>query len=196
MVYRIRFHGKFSKSSTHRAGKYTVFPSFEVSCLVICALVWGGGGAIIFHGFTRFRGQLFIRSRQGKSFAALNVFISSSSDELNDDYLSTEFEDEQWIPLHCHSRRAACGQNQEKLVAQKKLLVTGIICLVFMIGELIGNILKIFQKQFNDYVWALWYNNMSNIKVLLPQKGKCTWGKTNLRLDKICRKCGVQSRLF
>ncbi|XP_017331780.1 proton-coupled zinc antiporter SLC30A2 [Ictalurus punctatus] len=60
------------------------------------------------------------------------------SDELKDDYLSTEFEDEQWIAFHCHRSRAAYGQNHEKLVAQRKLLITCIICLVFMIGELIG----------------------------------------------------------
>lgn len=69
----------------------------------------------------------------------------SPTDELKDDYLSTEFEDEQWTPFHCHSSRAACSQNHEKLVAQRKLLITCIICLVFMIGELIGNnILNIF----------------------------------------------------
>ncbi|MCJ8736762.1 hypothetical protein PDJAM_G00016210 [Pangasius djambal] len=65
-------------------------------------------------------------------------FLLGLSDELKDDYLSTEFEDEQWIPFHCHSSRAACSQNHEKFVAQRKLLITCIICLVFMIGELIG----------------------------------------------------------
>ncbi|KAK3538347.1 hypothetical protein QTP70_035218 [Hemibagrus guttatus] len=59
------------------------------------------------------------------------------SDELKDDHLSTEFEDEHWMPFHCHSSRAACSQNHEKLVAQRKLLITCMICLVFMIGELI-----------------------------------------------------------
>lgn len=72
-------------------------------------------------------------------FSILKVFIFRPSDELKDDYLSTEFEDEQWIAFHCHRSRAAYGQNHEKLVAQRKLLITCIICLVFMIGELIGN---------------------------------------------------------
>ncbi|KAI5618949.1 zinc transporter 3 isoform X1, partial [Silurus asotus] len=39
---------------------------------------------------------------------------------------------------HCQSSRATCSQNHGKLVAQKKLLFTCIICLVFLIGELLG----------------------------------------------------------
>ncbi|KAF7704525.1 hypothetical protein HF521_021597 [Silurus meridionalis] len=64
--------------------------------------------------------------------------LLGTSDELMDDYLSTEFEDEHLIPLHCQSSRATCSQNHGKLVAQKKLLFTCIICLVFLIGELLG----------------------------------------------------------
>ncbi|XP_060735517.1 proton-coupled zinc antiporter SLC30A2-like isoform X1 [Tachysurus vachellii] len=64
--------------------------------------------------------------------------LLGSSDELKDDYLITELEEEQWMSFHCHSSRAACSQNHEKLVAQRKLQITCMICLVFLIAELIG----------------------------------------------------------
>ncbi|XP_072545397.1 proton-coupled zinc antiporter SLC30A2-like [Salminus brasiliensis] len=67
--------------------------------------------------------------------------VRSLSDDLRDDYLSTEFEEEHGsrvAAFHCHNSRAAWAQNQEKLGARKKLLITSIVCLVFMIGEVIG----------------------------------------------------------
>lgn len=92
-----------------------------------------------------------------KTFSTLNVLIFRPSDELKDDYdPRTENKDEKKIPFHCHHSRSVCGQNQEKLVAQRKLLITCIICLVFMIGELVGNdILDILRNSFYDHYMSL-----------------------------------------
>ncbi|XP_062863732.1 proton-coupled zinc antiporter SLC30A2-like [Trichomycterus rosablanca] len=42
------------------------------------------------------------------------------------------------MAFHCHATRAGTKQNQKRSEAQKKLLITSVICLVFMIGEGIG----------------------------------------------------------
>ncbi|KAG9282560.1 zinc transporter 2 [Astyanax mexicanus] len=42
---------------------------------------------------------------------------------------------------HCHGKKTAWEENREKLVAKKKLYIASIVCLVFMIGEVIGGYL-------------------------------------------------------
>ncbi|XP_022528731.2 zinc transporter 2-like [Astyanax mexicanus] len=67
--------------------------------------------------------------------------VQSLPDDLKDDYLCTEFEEgcgTRAAAFHCHNSRAAWAQNEEKSGAWRKLLITSILCLVFMIGEVIG----------------------------------------------------------
>ncbi|KAL7873105.1 hypothetical protein AOLI_G00121760 [Acnodon oligacanthus] len=67
--------------------------------------------------------------------------VQGSSDDLKDDYLSTEFEEEhgaRGAAFHCHTSRTTVAQSYEKLHARRKLLITSVVCLVFMIGEVIG----------------------------------------------------------
>ncbi|TRY98104.1 hypothetical protein DNTS_028467 [Danionella cerebrum] len=45
------------------------------------------------------------------------------------------------VGTHCHGKKAACNDNREKLLAKKKLYIASIVCLVFMIGEVIGGYL-------------------------------------------------------
>lgn len=42
------------------------------------------------------------------------------------------------VGAHCHGSRAQWEENCDKLVAKKKLYVASVVCLVFMIGEVIG----------------------------------------------------------
>ncbi|KAI4893407.1 hypothetical protein NFI96_033625 [Prochilodus magdalenae] len=41
------------------------------------------------------------------------------------------------VGAHCHGNKASWVENREKLVAKKKLYIASIVCLVFMIGEVI-----------------------------------------------------------
>ncbi|XP_023687366.2 zinc transporter 2 isoform X1 [Paramormyrops kingsleyae] len=45
------------------------------------------------------------------------------------------------VGTHCHGNRASAGQTPEKLLARKKLYIASLVCLVFMIGEVIGGYL-------------------------------------------------------
>lgn len=42
------------------------------------------------------------------------------------------------VGVHCHGSKAQWEENRDKLVAKKKLYIASLICLVFMIGEVIG----------------------------------------------------------
>lgn len=42
------------------------------------------------------------------------------------------------VGSHCHGKKAAFDESHEKLIAKKKLYIASIVCLVFMIGEVIG----------------------------------------------------------
>lgn len=42
------------------------------------------------------------------------------------------------VRVHCHGTKAQCGENRDKLEARKKLYIASLVCLVFMIGEVIG----------------------------------------------------------
>lgn len=42
------------------------------------------------------------------------------------------------VGTHCHGKKAALDESHEKLIAKKKLYIASIVCLVFMIGEVIG----------------------------------------------------------
>lgn len=42
------------------------------------------------------------------------------------------------VGAHCHGSKAQREENRDKLVAKKKLYVASLVCLVFMIGEVIG----------------------------------------------------------
>lgn len=42
------------------------------------------------------------------------------------------------VGTHCHGSKAQWEENREKLVAKKKLYIASVVCLVFMIGEVIG----------------------------------------------------------
>ncbi|XP_051502513.1 zinc transporter 2-like [Myxocyprinus asiaticus] len=62
-------------------------------------------------------------------------------DHLDDDYLSTQFESErdtQASALQCHSLKDTCFKSQDKTQACRKLLITSLLCFIFMIGEAIG----------------------------------------------------------
>ncbi|XP_050995168.1 zinc transporter 2 [Labeo rohita] len=45
------------------------------------------------------------------------------------------------VGSHCHGKKAAFDESHEKLIAKKKLYIASIVCLVFMIGEVIGGYL-------------------------------------------------------
>nr|WLQ25299.1 solute carrier family 30 member 2 [Ctenopharyngodon idella] len=45
------------------------------------------------------------------------------------------------VGTHCHGKKTACDESHEKLIAKKKLYIASIVCLVFMIGEVIGGYL-------------------------------------------------------
>lgn len=43
------------------------------------------------------------------------------------------------VGTHCHGPKAsACEESVDKLLAKKKLYIASAVCLVFMIGEVIG----------------------------------------------------------
>lgn len=47
------------------------------------------------------------------------------------------------VGAHCHGAKAlVCEDSVDKLLAKKKLYIASVVCLVFMIGEVIGKILK------------------------------------------------------
>lgn len=41
-------------------------------------------------------------------------------------------------PFHCHADRTPWAEDREKQLAKKKLMITSVVCLVFMVGEVIG----------------------------------------------------------
>ncbi|XP_069742681.1 zinc transporter 2 isoform X1 [Narcine bancroftii] len=43
-----------------------------------------------------------------------------------------------YVSQHCHSRSTSDTENREKLQARRKLYIAAIICLIFMIGEVVG----------------------------------------------------------
>ncbi|XP_051955085.1 zinc transporter 2-like [Xyrauchen texanus] len=45
------------------------------------------------------------------------------------------------VGTHCHGNKAIYEESHEKLIAKKKLYIASIVCLVFMIGEVIGGYL-------------------------------------------------------
>ncbi|XP_051511791.1 zinc transporter 2-like [Myxocyprinus asiaticus] len=45
------------------------------------------------------------------------------------------------VGTHCHGNKAMYEESHEKLIAKKKLCIASIVCLVFMIGEVIGGYL-------------------------------------------------------
>ncbi|KAI7799989.1 zinc transporter 2 [Triplophysa rosa] len=45
------------------------------------------------------------------------------------------------VGSHCHGNKAVHEESREKLLAKKKLYIASIVCLVFMIGEVIGGYL-------------------------------------------------------
>ncbi|XP_055041542.2 zinc transporter 2 isoform X2 [Misgurnus anguillicaudatus] len=45
------------------------------------------------------------------------------------------------VGTHCHGNKVAYEESREKLIAKKKLCIASIVCLVFMIGEVIGGYL-------------------------------------------------------
>lgn len=44
---------------------------------------------------------------------------------------------ERYVSQHCH-RSASDTENREKLQARRKLFIAAIICLIFMVGEVVG----------------------------------------------------------
>lgn len=48
------------------------------------------------------------------------------------------------VSAHCHGTKAlACEDSVDKLMAKKKLYIASAVCLVFMIGEVIGKSLEV-----------------------------------------------------
>ncbi|XP_066560767.1 zinc transporter 2 [Amia ocellicauda] len=45
------------------------------------------------------------------------------------------------VSAHCHGSKATCGESHEKQLARKKLYIASLVCLFFMIGEVIGGYL-------------------------------------------------------
>ncbi|KAI2654114.1 Zinc transporter 2 [Labeo rohita] len=60
-------------------------------------------------------------------------------DNSEDEYLSTQFEcKHDTRAFHCHSLKETRLKQQGKTQARRKLLITCAVCLIFMIGEVIG----------------------------------------------------------
>ncbi|XP_063080230.1 proton-coupled zinc antiporter SLC30A2-like [Engraulis encrasicolus] len=70
-------------------------------------------------------------------------------DSLREEYLHTGVQEENRdgllqplgptrTPFHCHQDTTTWAEDREKQLAKRKLIVTSVVCLVFMIGEVIG----------------------------------------------------------
>ncbi len=55
------------------------------------------------------------------------------------------------VGTHCHGQKAAFDESHEKFVAKKKLYIASIVCLIFMIGEVIGKNTVPFWKKYSVY---------------------------------------------
>ncbi|XP_078069861.1 zinc transporter 2 [Mustelus asterias] len=51
---------------------------------------------------------------------------------------ANSIEMERYTSQHCHSRSTSDIENREKLQARRKLYIAAIICLIFMVGEVVG----------------------------------------------------------
>nr|XP_055027953.1 proton-coupled zinc antiporter SLC30A2-like [Misgurnus anguillicaudatus] len=60
-------------------------------------------------------------------------------DHLEEEYLNTQSEHEADKPtFHCHGLKDSRCTRRHKTQAKRKLLITSLVCLIFMIGEVIG----------------------------------------------------------
>ncbi|XP_064780696.1 proton-coupled zinc antiporter SLC30A2-like [Oncorhynchus masou masou] len=76
--------------------------------------------------------------------------LKSSSSDSKEDYPNFPLEKEdvaaaiklkQPVGAHCHDNKAVSEENHDTLLAKKKLYIASIVCLIFMIGEIIGGYL-------------------------------------------------------
>uniref|UniRef100_A0A8C7HN87 Probable proton-coupled zinc antiporter SLC30A3 n=1 Tax=Oncorhynchus kisutch TaxID=8019 RepID=A0A8C7HN87_ONCKI len=76
--------------------------------------------------------------------------LKSSSSDSKEDYPNFPLEKEdvadaiklkQPVGAHCHDNKAVSEENHDMLLAKKKLYIASIVCLIFMIGEIIGGYL-------------------------------------------------------
>nr|XP_046149226.1 zinc transporter 2-like [Oncorhynchus gorbuscha] len=76
--------------------------------------------------------------------------LKSSSSDSKEDYPNIPLEKEdvagaiklkQPVGAHCHDNKAVSEENHDTLLAKKKLYIASIVCLIFMIGEIIGGYL-------------------------------------------------------
>ncbi|KAK9959424.1 hypothetical protein ABG768_009552 [Culter alburnus] len=77
-------------------------------------------------------------SKQNKTLTD-SLELSALLDNSDDEYLSTQSECKRDTQaFHCHSLKDTSLKHQDKTQAQRKLLITCVVCLIFMIGEVIG----------------------------------------------------------
>uniref|UniRef100_A0A674D9F1 Probable proton-coupled zinc antiporter SLC30A3 n=1 Tax=Salmo trutta TaxID=8032 RepID=A0A674D9F1_SALTR len=76
--------------------------------------------------------------------------LKSSFSDSKEDYPNFPFENgdvagaielKQPVGTHCHENKAVSEENHDTLLAKKKLYIASIVCLIFMIGEVIGGYL-------------------------------------------------------
>uniref|UniRef100_A0A4W5KKE2 Probable proton-coupled zinc antiporter SLC30A3 n=1 Tax=Hucho hucho TaxID=62062 RepID=A0A4W5KKE2_9TELE len=78
------------------------------------------------------------------------LYHPSSFSDSKEDYPNFPFENgdvagaielKQPVGAHCHNNKAVSEENHDTLLAKKKLYIASIVCLIFMIGEIIGGYL-------------------------------------------------------
>ncbi|XP_035630855.1 zinc transporter 2-like isoform X2 [Oncorhynchus keta] len=87
-----------------------------------------------------------VSEKNGKMYS-----LKSSFPDSKEDYPNFPFENgdatgatklkKQPVGAHCHGNKTVSEENHDKLLAKKKLYVASIVCLIFMIGEVIGGYL-------------------------------------------------------
>lgn len=96
--------------------------------------------------------KLFNRNRKGCSFSVfINMYLlcpCSSFPDSKEQYPDFPFKNggmagaielKRPVGAHCHGTKAPpCEESVDKLLAKKKLYIASAVCLVFMIGEVIG----------------------------------------------------------
>ncbi|GCB67571.1 hypothetical protein scyTo_0015130 [Scyliorhinus torazame] len=109
----------------------------------------------------------------------------SSSKEVYPNYpfdngnSANSIELERYASQHCHSRSTSDIENREKLQARRKLYIAAIICLIFMVGEVVGGYLAHSLAIMTDAAHLLTDFGSMLVRLLLTTKRLCT----SIKLD-------------
>ncbi|XP_019911631.1 zinc transporter 2 isoform X2 [Esox lucius] len=86
-----------------------------------------------------------VHEKNAKIYSLKSSFLDSKEDypkfPLENGDAAGAIELKQPVGTHCHGNKAVNEENHDKLLAKKKLYIASIVCLIFMIGEIIGGYL-------------------------------------------------------